>query len=392
MRIHQTILTAADAAVFTPPAGPAPQLVLVFAAPAFFTGDGIDGLLARLRAAWPDAVIAGCSSAGEIAGALVYDGRCVLTALSFEHTAVRAAAGVLATMADSAAAGAALAAQLPHRGLAAVLLLGVGVAVNGSALVAAFEQGLPPGVPVSGGLAADGGAFSRTWTIGPGGRADDQVVAVGLYGERLALGHGSFGGWQPFGPARKITRAAGNVLHQLDGERALDIYRRYLGDYAAGLPASGLLFPFELQGGAQQSSSPQSAGVIRTILGMDEADGSLVLAGDVPVDGYLRLMHADTERLIDGAETAARRALAAAARAPAPAGERLAILVSCVGRRLVMGDRIDEEVEAVAAVLGGVPGGVLTGFYSNGEIAAPAPGAPSLLHNQTMTITLLGEY
>ena len=385
MRIHQTILTAADAAVFAPPVGDSPQLVLAFAAPAFFTGDGIDGLIARLQAAWPDAVIAGCSSAGEIAGVLVYDGRCVLTALSFEHTAVRAATGVLATMADSAAAGAALAAQLPHQGLAAVLLLGVGVAVNGSALVAALEQGLPPGVPVSGGLAADGGAFRRTWTIGPGGRTDDQVVAVGLYGERLALGHGSFGGWQPFGPARKITRAAGNVLHQLDGERALDIYRRYLGDYAAGLPASGLLFPFELQGSAQQG-----AGVIPAILGMDEADGSLVLAGDVPVDGYLRLMHADTERLIDGAETAARRALAAAAKASAPAGERLAILVSCVGRRLVMGDRIDEEVEAVAAVLGGA--GVLTGFYSNGEIAAPAPGAPSLLHNQTMTITLLGEY
>ncbi|WP_426193097.1 FIST signal transduction protein [Massilia sp. DWR3-1-1] len=378
MQIQQSILAAADVARFAPPPLPLPaQLLLAFAAPAFFADDT---LAARLRVAYPQALIVGCSTAGEIAGNLVHDERCVLTALAFEHTSVRAVSTVLGTMADSAAAGAALAAQLPHAGLAAVLLLGTGVAINGSALVAALEQGLPPGVPLSGGLAADGGAFARTWTLGPGGRADDQVVAVGLYGSRLALGHGSYGGWRPFGPSRKITRAVDNVLYELDGERALDIYKAYLGSYAADLPASGLLFPFELQGGEAHG------GVIRTILGTDDASGSLILAGNVEVDGTLRLMHADTEKLIDGAETAARRA----APAPAPRGQALAILVSCVGRRLVMGDRIDEEVEAVAAILGADT--LLTGFYSNGEIAAPAPGAPCRLHNQTMTITVLGEY
>lgn len=384
MRIDQIILPAGAAGHAILAAdradrhAPSPQLVLAFAAPAFFA----DGTLAgRLRAAYPGAVIAGCSTAGEIAGPMVYDQRCVLTSLSFEDTDVHAASTTLDAMADSAAAGAALAAQLPHQGLAAALLLGVGVAVNGSALVAAFERGLPAGVAVSGGLAADGGAFERTWTLGPAGCADNRVVAVGLYGTRLRLGHGSVGGWQPFGPTRRITRADGNVLYELDCERALDIYKLYLGSYADGLPASGLLFPFELQG------DEHACGVIRTILAMDEASGSLVLAGDVPVDGHLRLMHADTEKLIDGAEAAARHA--AGAHGTAPQGDCLALLVSCVGRRLVMGDRIDEEVEAVAAIFGERT--VLAGFYSNGEIAAPAPGAPCRLHNQTMTITVLGE-
>lgn len=377
MQIVQTILTAADVATFSAGAGRAPQLLLAFAAPAFFSDDA---LAVRLRAAYPEAVLAGCSTAGEIADNLVHDERCVLTALHFDHTEVRAASTRLASMADSAAAGSALAAQLPTAGLAAVLLFGVGVAINGSALVAAFEHALPAGVAVSGGLAADGGAFVRTWTLGPAGRADDQVVAIGLYGEHVAISHGSFGGWQPFGPSRKITRAVDNVLYELDGERALDIYKLYLGSYAADLPASGLLFPFELQDDAQQGG-----GVIRTILGIDEEAGSLILAGNVPVDGDVRLMHSDTEKLIDGAETAARRALPASA----PEGDALAILVSCIGRRLVMGDRIDEEVEAVGAILGA--GTVLTGFYSNGEMAPPRPGAPCLLHNQTMTITVLSE-
>lgn len=377
MQIRQNILASADVATFAAAAGAPPQLLLAFAAPAFFADDR---LVARLRAVYPDAVLAGCSTAGEIADNLVHDERCVLTALHFEHTAVRAASTTLLSMADSAAAGAALAAQLPAAGLAAVLLFGVGVAINGSALVAALEQALPAGVPVSGGLAADGGAFKRTWTLGPAGRADGQVVAIGLYGERLVISHGSFGGWQPFGPSRKITRAVDNVLYELDGERALDIYKLYLGSYAADLPASGLLFPFELQGQTEDGGS-----VIRTILGVDEAAGSLILAGNVPVDGDVRLMHADTEKLIDGAESAARSARPATA----PAGDALAILVSCIGRRLVMGDRIDEEVEAVGAILGA--GTTLTGFYSNGEMAPPRAGAPCLLHNQTMTITVLGE-
>lgn len=377
MHIRQTILTAANVATLVGADGPAPQLLLAFAAPAFFADDA---LVNQLRVAYPHAVLAGCSTAGEIADNLVHDERCVLTALHFDHTVVRAASTRLDSMADSAAAGAALAAQLPGQHLAAVLLFGVGVAINGSTLVAAFEQSLPPGVAISGGLAADGGAFVRTWTLGPTGRADDQVVAIGLYGERLLVSHGSFGGWQPFGPSRKITRAVDNVLYELDGERALDIYKLYLGSYAADLPASGLLFPFELQGEARHGG-----GVIRTILGIDEAAGSLILAGNVPVDGDVRLMHSDTEKLIDGAEAAARSALPAVA----PGGDALAILVSCIGRRLVMGDRIDEEVEAVGAILGA--GTVLTGFYSNGEMAPPRPGAPCLLHNQTMTITVLGE-
>jgi len=380
MRIHQTLLTdpAESVAGIGSLQEASPTLVLAFGAVAFFERSGV---VDELRRRFPQAAIAGCSTAGEICGSEVRDGACVVTAVSFDRAVARAEATRLASMADSFAAGARLAAALPASDLRAVLVLGPGVRINGSALVRGLQSALPPKVTISGGLAADAGAFERTWTMGPLGCADDQVVAVGLYGAGLRLSYGSFGGWVPFGPARRVTRCADNVLYELDGERALDIYKRYLGEHAAHLPASGLLFPFEMVGERRERR-----GIFRTILGVDEAQGSLTLAGDIDPDGTLKLMHSNTERLIDGAEVAARAAFEAMGTPPATS---LALLVSCVGRKLVMGDRVDEEVEIVGELFGA--GATVTGFYSNGEIAGAGFNGECHLHNQTMTITWVAE-
>jgi hypothetical protein len=169
-------------------------------------------------------------------------------------------------------------------------------------------------------------------------------------------------------------------LYELDGESALAVYKRYLGEHAAGLPASGLLFPFAMLG-----QDHNELGLIRTILGVNEADGSLTLAGDIDPDGYLKLMHASTDALVDGAAAAAQ-----AAQSPqVTEGQSLAVLVSCVGRKLVMGGRVDEEVEAVAEVFG--QNMALTGFYSYGEISPFGVMSDCKLHNQTMTVTVLSE-
>ena len=186
------------------------------------------------------------------------------------------------------------------------------------------------------------------------------------------------------GPARRVTRCAHNVLFELDGEPALEVYKRYLGEHAKDLPASGLLFPFAMLG-----SDHNDIGLIRTILGVDEAQGSLTLAGDIDPDGYLKLMHANTNALVNGAEAAAQAALDMHRRGGSDASQGLAVLVSCVGRKLVMGGRVDEEVEAVADVFG--QGAVITGFYSNGEISPFTDNLACKLHNQTMTITYLSE-
>ena len=386
MKLHQLILTNRInlSHQLAPLVTLQPDLVLVFGDVAFFETPELTSQLQHLL---PSAALAGCSTAGEIAQDRVYDGTCVITALRFDGTGVTTCSTIIDGMSDSLGAGQRLATALPPDNLTAVLLFGTGVAINGSALVNGLQSGLPSGVTISGGLAADGGRFLQTWTLGPDGAADNRIVAVGLYGSAIRLGYGNFAGWEPFGPARKVTRCIDNVLFELDGVRALDIYKSYLGDYATGLPASGLLFPFEMLGPNREKSN-----LFRTILGIDEIEGSLTLAGDIDPQGYLKLMHSSTEALIRGAETAAQEALKANPKTDLDdhaSATHLAILVSCVGRKLVMGDRTDEEVEAVAGILGQRT--TICGFYSNGEITGSGRGGDCQLQNQTMTITWLSE-
>lgn len=349
------------------------QLVLAFGGTARFDAERY----AELRAAHAGALLVGCSTAGEIADIRVSDDTLVATAVTFAHTRVRLARAEAAAADDSRRIGAALAAQLLGPELVHVFVLSDGLQVNGTELAAGLHDGLPAGVTVTGGLAGDGARFEQTLVMADAPPAARVVAAVGFYGDRLRVGHGSLGGWDAFGPDRVITRSAGNVLFELDGQPALELYKRYLGEHAAGLPASGLLFPLALRG-----TDGTESGLVRTILAVDEAAGSMTFAGDVPEGSYARLMKANFDRLIEGAAGAAEASRLGA-------GAQLAVLISCVGRKLVLGQRIEEEVEGVRRVLGA--GTALTGFYSYGEISPYTPTARCELHNQTMTITTFAE-
>lgn len=373
MQVEQSTWTAAggwqrDAALT------GAQLVLVFGERAAITNPEMFGsLLTR----WPSAHSVGCSTAGHIHGTDVFDDGVIATAVHFDHTAV-AVATAPTTAADSAAAGAALALSLAKPGLVHVIVISEGLDINGEALVRGLGQHLPAGVSVTGGLSADGEHFRDTLVLCDGVPRRNSVAAIGLYGPRLKVGYGSLGGWDSFGPERQITRSKGNVLYELDGQSALALYKRYLGAHAADLPASGLLFPLSLR------TRDVSAPVVRTILSVNEDEQSLTFAGDVPTGGFVRLMKANFDRLIDGA-VGAGRISAEALGAPVD----LALLISCVGRRMVLRQRVEEEVEGVRDIVGA--GAAITGFYSYGEISPFTPQARCELHNQTMTVTTFSE-
>lgn len=332
-----------------------------------------------LRHRWPMARIVACSSAGEIAGTRVSDDSVVATAVAFESAAATCAS-VIVRGDESHAAGRELGAQLDPRtrGLRHVFVLSDGLEVNGSELVRGLVEQLPSGVSLTGGLAGDGTRFQRTSVSIDRPSEHRTIAAIGFYGASLHVGFGSLGGWDAFGPVRLVTRSRGAVLYELDGQPALPLYKRYLGAHARQLPSSGLLFPLALRCGEEPA-------VVRTILAVDESAQSVTFAGDVPEGAHAQLMHANFDRLIDGAAGAARTCHGSL-RGASP---ELALLISCVGRKLVLQQRIEEEVEAVQDVLGSRP--TLTGFYSYGEISPFTPSAPCELHNQTMTITTLLE-
>ncbi len=356
-------------------------LVLAFAAPEL--GAATEPWQ-QLAAAFPQAIVAGCSTAGEIAGSEVSDNSISVAVARFEHNALRRAWTVVASAQDSAAAGRRLAEQLaaPQGGkaLCAVFVLSGGLSVNGTLLVEGLTGQLPPGVTVSGGLAGDGSRFGQTWILDSGPAQLQGACAIGFYGSGLQVGHGSAGGWSDFGPERRITRSEGNVLYELDGKPALALYKSYLGDRAAGLPGTALLFPLAIRRAGHGHET-----LVRTILGIDEAQQSLTFAGDMPQGAVARLMRANTDNLIKSASSAA----CAAAESAGGAEQALVISVSCVGRRLVLGQRTEEEVEMVCEATEGRAAHI--GFYSYGEIAPALPGGASDLHNQTMTVTVIKE-
>lgn len=336
------------------------------------------GPLGEALAAYPGAFAFGCSTAGDIFDTQVSDESLVVTAVRFTATRIAGQSTPISGLEDSFAAGERLAGALDPLGLVHVFVLSDGIHVNGSELVKGLAGRLPSDVTVTGGLSADGPHFRETLVLCGGVPAAGTVAALGFYGSRLRVGYASLGGWDAFGPERLITRSRGNVLYELDGQSALELYKNYLGPHAADLPASGLLFPLSLR--TQATDTP----VVRTILGVSEEESSMTFAGDVPTGTYARFMKANFDRLIDGAVGAARTSHAAIG-----ADAELALLVSCVGRRLVLGQRVEEEVEGVREVLGQGP--VLAGFYSYGEISPFTPSARCELHNQTMTITTLRE-
>ncbi|MEX2225238.1 MAG: FIST N-terminal domain-containing protein [Dehalococcoidia bacterium] len=337
------------------------------------------GCLEEIKCAYPHALIFGCSTAGEIHDVHVDDDSIAVTAIDFEHTELRYAGIRMFDVTNSYDAGERLAQILPHEGLVHVFVLSDGLKVNGSDLVKGLSARLPEGVSITGGLSGDGDRFAKTLVILEGKPQSDAIGAIGFYGDALRVGYASLGGWDSFGPERLITRSEGNVLYELDGKSALELYKQYLGKHAAGLPATGLLFPLSLR--TRDGETP----VVRTILGVDEEAQSMTFAGDVPMGAYARLMKANFDRLIDGAVGAARTSHEAVD----GSSPDLAILISCVGRKMVLKQRVEEEVEGVRDVLGEHT--ALAGFYSYGEISPFTPHAKCELHNQTMTITTLSE-
>lgn len=350
-------------------------LVLAFCAPGYYDHRGP---LDELLGAFPHAQVLGCSSAGEIFGAELRDESLSCAIVRFAHTRLRRAFARVEGTAGSFTAGAAVAEQLAAPDLRGIFVLSDGHTVNGTALIRGLGSALPENLIITGGLAGDGNRFQHTWVIHERDLRQGEVSAVGFYGDRIRIGHGSQGGWDIFGPERLITRSNANILFELDGRPALELYKEYLGELAGGLPATALLFPLAVRtpGGDKQ--------MVRTVLDVSESDSSMTFAGDVPEGSMAQLMKANFDRLVQGA---AHAALATRANTPEDV-DVLAVAISCVGRRLVLNERTEEELEVTVETL--PRRSHLVGFYSYGEISPYGDGRCEL-HNQTMTLTTFAE-
>jgi hypothetical protein len=350
------------------------QLVFAFGAPQLIIAPEIYDYL---KTGYPNANIVFASTSGEIIGSDVFDDSVVVTAIELERSTISCTATHVNKQANSAETGAFLMAQMDKKGLNCVFIISDGTFINGSELVDGFNRDNAGKVPVTGGLAGDSARFSSTFTSLNAVPTQGNVIAIGFYGDNLHISHGSSGGWEEFGPQRTITRSDKNVLFEIDGKSALDLYKEYLGEYAKELPGSALLFPLSL------SIEGSDKKLVRTILSVNEDEKSMTFAGNIPEGSKVRLMKANFEKLISASSSAATDAMTN------PEQADLAILISCVGRKLVLNERTDEELMAARHIFGNKTS--MAGFYSYGELSPLNKGSNCELHNQTMTITTFTE-
>lgn len=354
-----------------------PQLVFAFGARALIEDPARFG---EIRDMFPDSHIISCSTAGEILDIRVWDDSIVLVAVYFEKTALSFAEATIDSPEESYAVGKKLAGALSKEKLVHAMVFSDGLRVNGTELTKSLNENLPPTLSVTGGFAGDGTEFKRT-AVGLDHVAQEgRVVLVGFSGEALKVGYGALGGWESFGIKRMITKSSGNVLFELDGKPALDLYKQYLGEKAKGLPNTGLSFPLRLE-----LDNGKDVDVVRSVLGINESDQSLRFGGDMPVGATVTLMRANPERIIEDAAKAGSMSVESLGSHHAD----LAFLVSCIARKAVLQERSAEEIEAVRSVIG--LQAAIIGFYSYGEICPVATEKQCLLHNQTMTVTVFRE-
>ena len=332
----------------------------------------------EVRSLFPDGHLVFGSSSGEIIAGAVNDEHITITAIEFEKTRFEIkTTAIKEAHNDSEQAGKIIVDKLSKAGLKHIFVISEGSSVNGSALTKGM-QAAAPDVLITGGLCGDDARFEKTLASYNEPPKEGEIIAIGFYGESFEASHSIYGGWTPFGPERLITKSQGNVLYEIDGKPALDLYKRYLGDKADELPGSALIYPLNVKSEENEQS------FVRTILNIDEAQNAMILAGDVPENATVQLMMTNIDNIAIASETAATRAMEGRKNPP-----QLALLISCIGRKLVLDQRVEEEVEEVMGVIG--KEATIAGMYSYGEIA-PFYGEQSCkLHNQTMTITLISE-
>ncbi|MEM6719873.1 MAG: FIST N-terminal domain-containing protein [Bacteroidota bacterium] len=338
-------------------------------------------ILQEVGSLFPDGELVFGSSSGDITSQYVDDESITITAIEFERShyeikTINVFENKVKT--NSYETGKNLVEQLYKKGLKHVFIVSEGSFINGSQLTLGMNSATDENVLITGALCGDAARFEKTLASHNELPKPGEIVAIGLYGETLDVSFAINGGWTPFGPERIVTKSKGNILYELDNQPALDLYKKYLGDKSKELPGAALLYPLKVK------SSNEKQSIVRTILNIDEAENSMILAGDILENSRVQLMMTNVDNIVDASEQAAVKALELREHSP-----ELAILVSCIGRKLVLDQRVEEEVEEVIEVVG--KDTTICGLYSYGEIAPFSGEQNCQLHNQTMTITLISE-
>jgi len=360
----------------------APVLISVFASAAF----SLQEVLESLQQAWPTATVIGASSSGEFTEAEETGQAISAWAVWGDFKVQAAIASNLKEAPEEAVVelGGKLSEPYPdHPHRVGILLLDTMSGRGEEAtLLAATLLGQDEPVRLVGGAAGDDLEMKHTW-VGVGAEAREDAVVLAFLHGRHPFGIGVQHGHRADSRPLSVTRATGNVVHELDGRPAWDVWREEVTALTSGVDFDSMtadeLTPFFFTHAASLTSG--TAIKVRSPLQKHE-DGSLSFACGLPEGAVIRLTTSDVEQQLASARGAAEQARQQLG-GREPAG---ALVFDCICRKLILQDRFGDAIEAISETLGGVP---VAGFETYGEIALDVSDL-SGFHNSTTVVLAVG--
>ena len=342
--------------------------------------------LDQLIKLFPYSHFSGASGAGEICGDEITDDEMVINIIKFSNgNDFKQFEISLATPCDSVKTGAEIAQLLNEFNATGAVLFSDGLNVDGALIVDSINRNLKNPVQIIGGLAGDGVDFKETYVLNDQ-KIQSHKLTIIAFKNSIKLATIAHGGWERFGLKYTITKSVANVVYEIDHKPALDFYKEYLGKEADKLPASGLHFPLMVF-----PKSDNDEAVVRTLLAVDHVQKSLTFAGSILQGSVIDIMKSTSKSLIHSTDLNSEYlnfALGDNKIFNKPDQLLFSLIISCVGRRLTLGIKTEEELLGFKDMKS--KNIFQSGFYSYGEISSNEKKTCSF-HNQTLTQALIWE-
>lgn len=181
-----------------------------------------------------------------------------------------------------------------------------------------------------------------------------------LWGGKLNFNLGIEHGWQPLGKPRYVTKATADVVQEIDGQAAVDLYKEYFAkeipELKRELKRISVFYPLGI------SISEKKEYLLRSVVAIRN-DGSLVFQGEVPQGSAVRLMISSKESCL----ASARKAAEAAVKNMEGKKIKFALVLDSLSRYTLLGRQATQEIKIVREILGeNVP---MAGLYTSAEEA-----------------------
>jgi len=366
-----------------------PKVLIVFGAMRFNHRE----LIAGISSVAGNIPMVGGTTAGEISTAGFSTGSVVVMAISNEN--LEFVTGIGHNMSrDEAACSVEMANDILKKVAfdpnASLLVFPNGMGGDGLKVLEGLQLILGKDFEITGGYLGDDERFESTFQYYNGMVYKDTIVGLMVIKKKgFRTGIGVRSGFTSIGNSFICTSSEGNVVKEFEHTNALEMYKDFLGEERAlRLPGVCLEYPFGIID-RNASDDTESLFQLRCGLSVDHENGTISLAASIPEGTEVTLTTASRGDIINGARDAAVQAK----KALFGATPQAIIMFSCVGRKLVLGRRIQEEVDAVLECIGlDVP---LIGFYTYGEIGpidkTIKDRSTVKFHNETVVLWVLGK-